>query len=120
MLAKAGMDSQPEQRIAGGVAIQSKAVRLIENLLVAIGGKKHNISQSPRAILCSPSSTSAVAVRMTWCTGVVQRIASSTNLGIKPESAFSFLERILFSHNAQSPPEIDEDVVSWPAAATIT
>ena len=67
-----------------------------------------------------PTTVSSVAVRMKCFTGVVQRIASSTNSGISDGSAFSLASSAGLRASSQKPPAADELVVSCPAVAVIT
>ncbi len=58
-------------------------------------------------------------MRMKCLTGVIQRIASSTRPGISSGLALTAANCSGSSASAQIAPAVEDDVVSWPAVATI-
>ena len=75
---------------------------------------------SSRVVIYGESLGSAVAVRMKCRTGAVQRMISSTALAIISGSSARAASWSGCSTRACMPPAMADEVVSWPAVATMT
>ena len=115
------MHAEPEGEVLVRRAADVEAERVGEHLLVPVGRRVREQDGVARLERWPAQRRSGVVqLRMKCLTGVTQRMISSTAVGSSDGSACRRASWSGCSMSAWRPPAIADDVVSWPAVATIT